>query len=73
MARVDDYSELEEKLLHLVRQGNREAFPFWSRLVMAETEEERAEVVADLRAHIIELIKQFHKEVFGDRTEPPLS
>lgn len=66
MARLDDYSELEEKLLHLVRQGNREAFPFWSRLVMAETDEERAEVVADLRAHIMESIKRLNKELFGD-------
>lgn len=64
MARVD-YTKLEEALLHLVRQGNREAFPFWTRLVMASDDTEREEVVRDLRRYIEARITQF-REFFGE-------
>lgn len=47
-----DYDELEEKLLKLVQQGNRDAFPFWMQLITAESAAEKAHVVHELYQHI---------------------
>ena len=60
-----DYEKLEEALLILVQKGNRDAFPFWCRLVMASDDDERAEVVADMHRHIDEQLKRF-KELLSE-------
>lgn len=64
MARLD-YDELADKLLGLVQNGNRDAFPFWMRLITAEEEGEKAQVVHDLYQHINQRKKEFDELLGG--------
>lgn len=60
-----NYEKLEEALLSLVQKGNRAAFPFWCRLVMASDDEERAEVVKDMHDYIVAQLERV-KELLSD-------
>lgn len=60
------YEHIEEKLLKLVQQGNREVFPFWMRLITTDDLDEKAQVVQDLRDHINQVFQEFARLVGED-------